>query len=318
MHFLKETDFTPAQAAEVLSLTKSLKQNRGKHTPKALSGQTWAMIFSKSSTRTRVSFDVGIHELGGHPIFLNKNDIQLGRGETIHDTAKVLSRFVHGLVVRTFDHSEVEQLSQEGSVPVINALTDFLHPCQTYTDAFSMAARWSDSDDLMGSLKGRKMVYYGDTANNIANSWILGAALFGMELVLCGPADYQPSPEVDVVLQESGYEKRYTFTTDPLEAAKNADVIYTDTWVSMGQEDESKERISVMKPYSVSNDIMKQAKPDALFMHDLPAYAGMEVSEEVLYGSQSIIFDQAENRLHTQKAIMAILSQSARSIAKDI
>ncbi len=317
-HFLKETDFSPAQAAEVLSLAKSLKRNRGKHTPPVLSGQTWAMIFSKSSTRTRVSFDVGIHELGGHPIFLNKNDIQLGRGETIHDTAKVLSRFVHGLIVRTFDHSEVELLSKEGSVPVINALTDFLHPCQTYTDAFSMAERWASNDDLFGSLKDRKMVYYGDTANNIANSWILGAALFGMELVLCGPEGYQPQAEIDAALQASGYDKTYSFTSDALAAAANADVIYTDTWVSMGQEDESKERIEVMKPYSVTSDIMKQAKPDALFMHDLPAYAGMEVQKDVLYGEQSIIFDQAENRLHTQKAIMAELARSARSIAKDI
>ena len=169
--FLKETDFAPHQASEVFALAQSFKKGRGRHTPPSLKGQTWGMIFSKSSTRTRVSFDVGIHELGGHPIFLNKNDIQLGRGESVYDTANVLSRFVHGLIVRTFEQSELEELSKMGSIPVINALTDFLHPCQTYTDAFSMAERWSDGTNHLESLKGKKMAYFGDTANNIANSW---------------------------------------------------------------------------------------------------------------------------------------------------
>ena len=195
-HFLKETDFAPNQEAEVFALSQCFKKGRGRQTPPSLKWQTWAMIFSKSSTRTRVSFDVGIHELGGHPIFLNKNDIQLGRGESVYDTANVLSRFVHGLIVRTYEQKELEELSQMGSIPVINALTDFLHPCQTYTDAFSMTERWSDGTNHLESLKGRKMAYFGDTANNIANSWILGAAMFGMELVLAGPEGYEPGEEI--------------------------------------------------------------------------------------------------------------------------
>jgi ornithine carbamoyltransferase len=256
---------------------------------------------------------VGIHELGGHPIFLNKNDIQLGRGESVYDTSNVLSRFVHGLIVRTFEQSELEELSKMGSIPVINALTDFLHPCQTYTDAFSMAERWSDGTNHLESLKGKKMAYFGDTANNIANSWILGAALFGMELVLAGPEGYEPGAEIKETLAESGYTPTYRFTNDPEAAARDADVLYTDTWVSMGQEEESTERIAAMSPYSVTSDLMKLGRPNALFMHDLPAYKGMEVQEDVLYGSQSIIFDQAENRLHTQKAILAVLAQGVRA-----
>ena len=311
-HFLKETDFQLHQVSEVFALAQSFKKGRGRHTPPSLKGQTWAMIFSKSSTRTRVSFDVGIHELGGHPIFLNKNDIQLGRGESIYDTANVLSRFVHGLIVRTYDQKELVQLSQMGSIPVINALTDFLHPCQIYTDAFSMAEKWSDGTNHLESLKGKKIAYFGDTANNIANSWILGAAMFGMELVLAGPEGYEPGEEIKKTLAESGYAATWSFTTDPEAAAREADVLYTDTWVSMGQEEESAERIAVMKPYSVTSELMKLGKPDALFLHDLPAYKGMEAQEDVLYGPQSIIFDQAENRLHTQKAIMAVLAESAR------
>ncbi len=311
-HFLKETDFKPHQVAEVFSLAHAFKKGRGRHTPPSLKGQTWAMIFSKSSTRTRVSFDVGIHELGGHPIFLNKNDIQLGRGESIYDTANVLSRFVHGLIVRTFDQREIEQLAELGSIPVINALTDFLHPCQIFTDAFSMAERWSDGTNFLESLRGRRIAYFGDTANNIANSWILGAAMFGMELALAGPEGYEPGEEIRNVLAQSGYAPTWSFTTDATVAAKDADVLYTDTWVSMGQEEESAERIAAMKPYSVTSDLMRLGKKGALFMHDLPAYKGMEVQEDVLYGPQSIIFDEAENRLHTQKAIMAVLAEANR------
>ncbi len=311
-HFLKETDLTVNQAAEVFTLAHALKQGRGKHTPPTLKGQTWAMIFSKSSTRTRVSFDVGIHELGGHPIFLNKNDIQLGRGESIYDTANVLSRFVHGLIVRTYEQTEIEQLAELGSVPVINALTDYLHPCQIFTDAFTMAERWADGTNFLESLKGKKLAYFGDTANNIANSWILGAAMFGMELVLAGPEGYEPGKDIQATLAESGLAPTWSFTKDPEAAAKDADVLYTDTWVSMGQEEESAERIAAMKPYSVTSDLMKLGKSDALFMHDLPAYKGMEVQEDVLYGKQSIIFDEAENRLHTQKAIMSVLAEANR------
>lgn len=313
-HFLKETDFAAHEVAEIFSLARELKQKRGRHTPPVLAQQTWALIFSKSSTRTRVSFEVGVHELGGNPLFLNKNDIQLGRGETIEDTAKVLSRFVHGLVVRTFDHSDVERLAAAGTVPVINALTDFLHPCQIYTDAFTMAERWAPKGgDLLASLRGRKIAFLGDTACNMANSWILGANLFGMKISLAGPAGFEPSPEFNTLLTKEGFTGGYEFTTDPVAAVCDADVVYTDVWVSMGKEEETKERIALMSPYSVTGELFAAAKPDALFMHCLPAHAGEEVQQDVLDNPRSIIFDQAENRLHVQKAIMAVLAQTVRA-----
>ena len=314
-HFLKETDFARAELPKLFALARALKRSRGKRTaPKPLAGQTWAMIFSKSSTRTRVSFEVGIHELGGNPLFLNKNDIQLGRGETIEDSARVLSRFVHGLIVRTFDHREVERLAAAGGVPVINALTDFLHPCQIYADAFTMAERWAKGTTgraLVDSLRGRKIAFLGDTACNMANSWILGANLFGMKISLAGPKGFAPSAECDALLKREGYDPKtsYEFTTDPFEAVRGADVVYTDVWVSMGKEEETKERIRVMSPYAVTGKIFAAAKPAALFMHCLPAHAGEEVMPEVLASPRSIIFDEAENRLHMQKAILATLAK---------
>ncbi len=306
-HFLKETDFKPSELPALFALARTLKQTRGRKSPGPLAGQTWAMIFSKSSTRTRVSFEVGIHELGGNPLFLNKNDIQLGRGETVEDTARVLSRFVHGLIVRTFDHAELERLAAAGTVPVINALTDFLHPCQIYADAFTMAERWAQGDDLVGALRGRKIAFLGDTACNMANSWILGANLFGMKISLAGPKGFEPSAEFNAQLAKEGFAGGYQFTTDPAEAVRGADVVYTDVWVSMGKEEETKERIRVMSPYAVTGKLFAAAKPDALFMHCLPAHAGEEVMPEVLANPRSIIFDQAENRLHMQKAILAQL-----------
>jgi ornithine carbamoyltransferase len=312
-HFLKETDFKPSELGEVFALAREFKAKRGRHVPPVLAGQTWAMIFSKSSTRTRVSFEVGIHELGGNPLFLNKNDIQLGRGESVEDTAKVLSRFVHGLIVRTYDHAEVERLAASGTIPVINALTDFLHPCQIYTDAFTMIEHWAKTDDLVGSLRGRKIAFLGDTACNMANSWILGANLFGMKISLAGPADFAPGAELKAQLKKEGFPAdSYQFTTDPYEAVKDADVVYTDVWVSMGKEEEKAPRIRLMSPYAVTAKLFAAAKPDALFMHCLPAHAGEEVEQAVLDNPRSIIFDQAENRLHTQKAIMAMLAQAAR------
>ena len=312
-HFLKETDFKSHELGEVFALAREFKAKRGRNATPALAGQTWAMIFSKSSTRTRVSFEVGIHELGGNPLFLNKNDIQLGRGESVEDTAKVLSRFVHGLIVRTYDHSEVERLAAAGNIPVINALTDFLHPCQIYTDAFTMTERWSKNDDLLGALRGRKIAFLGDTACNMANSWILGANLFGMKISLSGPAEFAPGAELKAQLQREGFPAdSYQFTTDPYQAVKDADVVYTDVWVSMGKEDEKAERIRQMSPYAVTAKLFAAAKPDALFMHCLPAHPGEEVEQAVLDNPRSIIFDQAENRLHTQKAIMAVLAQAAR------
>lgn len=310
-HFIKETDCPRSYLDGLFSLAREFKEQRGRH-GKPLAGQTWAMIFSKSSTRTRVSFEVGIHELGGNPLFLNRNDIQLGRGESIADTARVLSRFVHGLIVRTFDHAEVQQLADRGSIPVINALTDLLHPCQIFADAFTLAERWGHGlhgQDFVGSLRGRKIAFVGDRGCNVANSWIMGANLFGMEISLAGPKSFSAAPEFTELLEKEGFAGRYRFTTDPLEAVKDADVVYTDVWVSMGKEEETADRIKLMSPYSVTPELMAAAKPGALFMHCLPAYAGQEVTQTVLDSPASIIFDQAENRLHMQKAIMAMLAK---------
>ena len=308
-HFLKETDFTASELPALFSLARELKANRGRHaTP--LAGQTWALIFSKSSTRTRVSFEVGIHELGGNPLFLNKNDIQLGRGETIEDTARVLSRFIHGLVIRTFDHQEVEKLAQYGTIPVINALTDLLHPCQIYADMFTLAEKWAKDGDLLGSLKGKKIAFVGDQGCNVANSWILGANIFGMKISLAGPEGFDAAPEYNQLLAKEGYADAYHFTTDAYEAVKDADVVYTDVWVSMGKEEEAKERRRLMSPYQVNAKLFAAAKPDALFMHCLPAHAGEEVTQDILDHPRSIIFDQAENRLHMQKAIMVKLNEA--------
>ncbi len=312
-HFLKETDFQASDLPGLFALAASLKKNRGHHSSLPLAGQTWAMIFSKSSTRTRVSFEVGINELGGNPLFLNRNDIQLGRGESVEDTAKVLSRFVHGLVVRTFDHAEIEMLARHGSIPVINALTDLLHPCQIYADAFTLAERWSDgSGDLVGSLRGRKIAFVGDRGCNVANSWIMGANLFGMKISLAGPEGFDAAPEFNTLLAREGFAGGYEFTTDAYAAVKDADVVYTDVWVSMGKEEETAERVRVMSPFAVNNALLAAAKPDALFMHCLPAHVGQEVTQEVLDNPRSIIFDQAENRLHMQKAILTTLAKSAQ------
>lgn len=308
-HFLKETDFQRSELDGLFALAHEYKSHRGRHA-KPLEGQTWALIFSKSSTRTRVSFEVGIHELGGNPLFLNRNDIQLGRGETIADTARVLSRFVHGLVVRTFDQAEVQQLADIGSIPVINALTDLLHPCQIFADAFTLAERWGAEGDLVGSLRGRKIAFVGDRGCNVANSWILGANLFGMKISLAGPPGFDAAPEFNALLAREGYAEAYEFTTDPYAAVRDADVVYTDVWVSMGKEEETAERIRVMSPFTVDARLFAAARPGAYFMHCLPAHAGQEVTREVLEGPRSIVFDQAENRLHMQKAILATLARS--------
>jgi ornithine carbamoyltransferase len=310
-HFLKETDLQPSELGEVFSLARDFKRKRGRHTPPVLAGQTWAMIFAKSSTRTRVSFEVGINELGGHPLFLNKGDIQLGRGESIEDTAKVLSRFVHGIVIRTFDHADVERLAAASSVPVINGLTDFLHPCQIYADAFTAAERWAGRDgDLVAALKGRKIAFLGDTSFNMANSWILGASLFGMKVSLSGPAGFEPGEKIRALLKAEGRAADFEVTTDPFKAVAGADIVYTDVWASMGQEEQAESRITRMQPYRVTASLFAAAKPDALFMHCLPAHPGEEVEQAVLDNPRSIIFDEAENRLHVQKALMSVLSAS--------
>jgi ornithine carbamoyltransferase len=312
-HFLQETDFTPREAAEVFALARKFKRTRGHRTP-VLAGQTWAMVFAKASTRTRVSFEVGIHELGGRPLFLNKNDLHLGRSESIADTARVLSRFVHGLVVRTYAQSDVEELARHGTIPVINALTDLLHPCQLYTDVFSAAERWAGPrGNLAASLRGRKVAFLGDTRFNMANSWILGAALFGLELVLAGPKGYEPGAAVAELLRAGGYPAAHRFTNDPADAVAGADIVYTDVWTSMGQEEEARQRRLQMRPYAVTAKLFARAKPDAFFMHCLPAHPGEEVEQAVLDSPRSIIFDQAENRLHVQKAILASVAQTRRT-----
>jgi ornithine carbamoyltransferase len=307
-HFLKETDFTHAEAGAVFEKARKLKQFRGTLGRETLAGQTWAMIFAKSSTRTRVSFEVGLHELGAHPMYLDQRTTQLGRGESNEDTARVLSRYVHGLVIRTYGHDIVESFAAASSVPVVNALTDFLHPCQIYTDAFTLAERWAEhGQPMIESLCGRKLAFIGDSANNMANSWILGGALFGMKIALSGPKGYAPAAGIVEQLRKDGLENNFLYTEDPLEAAADADVLYTDVWVSMGQENEESERMELFKPYCVDSRLMKAAKPDAFFMHCLPAHIGMEVSQEVYDSPASIIFDQAENRLHVQKAIVSAL-----------
>lgn len=303
-HFLQETDFSRAEAGQVFALARRFKRERGRH-ERPLAGQTWAMIFAKSSTRTRVSFEVGIHELGGNPLFLNTNDIQIGRGETIADTAKVLARFVHGLIVRTHAHSDLTALAAHGGLPVVNALTDFLHPCQIYADAFTAAEHWAGTQgDLLASLPGRKVAFLGDTSFNMANSWILGAGLFGMKIALAGPAGHEPGKEISAMTG-----KNFHFTSDPREAVAGADIVYTDVWASMGQEGEAAGRRRRLLPYQVTGKLFAAAKPDALFMHCLPAHAGEEVTQEVLNHPRCVIFDEAENRLHVQKAILATLAQ---------
>jgi ornithine carbamoyltransferase len=306
-HFLKETDFKPDEVAEVFTLARELKRRRGRNQP-VLAQQTWALIFSKASTRTRVSFEVGIHELGGHTLFLNKNDLQLGRSESIADTARVLSRFLHGLVVRTYAHNDVEELARHGGIPVINALTDLLHPCQIYTDAFTAAERWAGpKGDLLASLRGRKVAFLGDTRFNMANSWILGGALFGMKIALAGPKGYEPGAQIRALLKAEGLPVSFSFTTDPYKAVAGADIVYTDVWTSMGLEHEAGQRTHDMRPFAVTKKLFGAARPDALFMHCLPAHPGEEVEQAVLDNPRSIIFDQAENRLHMQKAILAML-----------
>jgi ornithine carbamoyltransferase len=308
--FLKTTDLSAVQLASVLELAARLKAERGKSTHRPLEGQTWALLFHKSSTRTRVSFEVGIHELGGHAMILDQQRMQTGRGESIADTAKVLSRYLHGLIIRTYAHEIVEEFAREGNVPVVNALTDALHPCQIVSDLFTLAERWGTPGKLLESLRGRKLVFFGDCASNMAHSWILGGALAGMKIVLCGPEGYAPDRFVDDLLQQAGLPKSYQFTTDCAEAVAGADALYTDVWVSMGDEDEREKRLSDLQPYQVNATLMGMAKPEALFLHCLPAHEGEEVSSDVYQGPQSIVFDEAENRLHAQKAILSFLSET--------
>ena len=309
-HFLKETDFSRAEMASIFKNAAALKKGRGKTgAPKPLARQSWGLIFFKKSTRTRVSFQVGVNELGGNPLVLDADDLQLSRGETEADTARVLSRFLHGVVIRCFAHATLETFVREGSMPVVNALSDFLHPCQSYADLFTMSERWGKrGQSPLESLKGRTLAFFGDTACNMGNSLALAGAYAGMNVTLCGPKGFESSKTFAALLAQEGLTDRVRFTTDPEDAAKGADVLYTDVWVSMGMEKEAARRIRTMRPYAITKKLIDLAGKNALFMHCLPAHAGMEVTQEVLDDPRSIVYDQAENRLHMQKAILNALA----------
>jgi ornithine carbamoyltransferase len=274
------------------------KRDRAHHA-RPLTGQTWAMIFSKSSTRTRVSFEVGVHELGGRPLFLNANDIQLGRGEPIKDTARVLGRMVHGVIMRTFAQQDVEEFAAWSGIPTVNALTDEEHPCQILTDIFTYQER-------RGTIAGRTVAFLGDGACNVAQSWVFAAPKLGVHLRIAAPRQYQPSPGL---LRRAGGSVQVT--EDPAAAASGADLVYTDVWVSMGKEAESADRLRALAPYQVNAAMLRLAKPDALVMHCLPAYRGKEIDEATFEAHAATIFDQAENRLHVQKAILNWLVAAA-------
>lgn len=279
-------------------LKKELKQGTEHH---LLKGKTLGMIFSKSSTRTRVSFEVGMYQLGGYPLFLSSSDIQLGRGETIWDTAHVLSRYINGIMIRTFNHSDVTDLAKYGTIPVINGLTDLMHPCQILADLFTVY-------EIKGRLQGLKLAYVGD-GNNVANSLLQGCTKAGMDICVATPAGYGCDGGIIEQARESAKKSgsKLVLTDDPEEAIKSADAVYTDTWVSMGQEAEKEMRVKIFMPYQVNSKLFSKAKDDAVFLHCLPAYRGFEVTEDIIDGPNSVVVDEAENRLHVQKAIMATL-----------
>jgi ornithine carbamoyltransferase len=282
---------------DVLKLAKELKEGKYRDA-QPLRGKKLAMIFEKSSTRTRVSFEVGMLELGGHALNLSMKDLQLGRGETVADTAKVLSRYVDGIMYRSYQHGMMLDLAKNATVPIINALDDVEHPCQILADLLTVI-------EYKKTLKGKKMVYVGD-GNNVCNSLMLGAAMSGMEFVAACPKGYEPDPKLTKKAKALAkkYEGSVQIIEDPMEAAKGADVIYTDVWVSMGQEAEAAEREKIFMPYQINAKMMSKAKKGAIAMHCLPAHRGMEISADVMDGPQSVVFDQAENRLHVQKALL--------------
>ncbi len=301
-HLIDLNDLSSEDIKSLFTLAEKLKKElRAGVQHHLLKGKTLGMIFSKSSTRTRVSFEVGMYQLGGYPIFLSSNDIQLGRGETIHDTARVLSHYIDGIMIRTFKHSDVQDLAKYGTIPVINGLTDLMHPCQILADLFTVYER-------KGGLKGLRMAYVGD-GNNAANSLIQGCAKTGMDIAVASPAGYMCSSTIIEQARSAAAKSgsRVIITEDPWEAIKDADVVYTDTWVSMGQEDEKEMRIKTFMPYQVNEKLFRLARKDAICLHCLPAYRGLEVTEEIIDGPNSCVFDEAENRLHVQKAIMATL-----------
>ncbi len=292
--FLAIPDFSSAELESLFALAESMRT--GSYDRRPLAGQTLAMIFMKASTRTRVSFEVGTYQLGGHALFLSPRDVQLGRGEPIADTAKVLSRYVNGIMIRTFSHADVEELAREASVPVINGLTDLVHPCQVLADILTIRQQ-------MGSIAGRKVAWIGD-GNNMANSWINASFTLGFELSLACPEGYDPDP---ALLARARTRASVSVVRDPATAARDADVITTDVWASMGQEEEQSIREKAFRGFCVDAALMSTAARGAIFLHCLPAHRGEEVTADVIDGPQSRVWDEAENRLHVQKAIMAVL-----------
>jgi ornithine carbamoyltransferase len=294
-HFLSIEKLSRAEIQRLLEFGTQLKKERGRQTNSPLKDQSWAMLFAKASTRTRVSFEVGIRELGGQVIFLPASEIQLGRGELIKDTARVLGRMVHGAVFRTFAQTDVEEFAQYAGIPTINALTDEEHPCQILADIFTF-------EEKRGSISGKVVAFIGDGACNVVNSWVFAAAKLNFQLRIASPARFRPAPEL---LRRAG--GKVTCSDDIKSAAAGADLLYTDVWISMGKESESAERLEQMRGYQINRELTKLAKKDALVMHCLPAYRGKEIDEETFEGNALTIFDQAENRLHTQKAVLSWL-----------
>ena len=294
-HFLSLETCEHDDLVRLLDLADQMKATRGQSNLQPLQGQTWALIFSKSSTRTRVSFEVGIRELGGKVIFLAASEMQLGRGEPIKDTARVLGRMVHGAVIRTYDHQDVVDFAHYGRIPTVNALTDHAHPCQIVADLMTIRAR-------LGGLDDKVITFVGDGACNVATSWIYAAMKFGFRLNVACPKGF--APDVDLVRQAGS---NVQVTEDLKAAAEGSDVLYTDVWISMGKETESESRLAQFAGYQIDHALMDLAKPGALLMHCLPAYRGKEVTEAILEAHADTIFDQAENRLHAQKAILSWL-----------
>lgn len=294
-HLLKMLDLSKEEILDILNLADQLKyENKNGIEHHILKGKTLGMIFQKSSTRTRVSFETGMYQLGGQALFLSNRDLQIGRGEPVQDTARVLSRYLDGIMIRTFEQKEVEDLAKYGSIPVINGLTDFCHPCQVLADLMTIR-------EFKGRFEVLKMCYIGD-GNNMANSLIVGGLKVGMEVSIACPKDYQPAAEV--LEFAKGYGDKFSMTDVPLEAAKDADVLFTDVWTSMGEEAETEKRKIAFKGYQINDDIMAVAKADAMVQHCLPAHREEEITEKVFEAHANEIFEEAENRLHAQKAVM--------------
>lgn len=301
-NFISIHDFSQEEISFIFETTKLLKieSKIGIYRP-VLKDKNLAMIFQKPSTRTRISFEIGMNQLGGKALFLSSSDLQLKRGETIGDTAQVLSRYVDGIMARVFSHSDIVDLAKYSSVPVINGLSDFLHPCQAIADFYTILER-------KGFLKGVNLTYIGDS-NNVSNSLMNAAAKTGVNITICSPKGYEPKDDIIKWFEEDSLESKATLniTNDPVKAVERADFIYTDVWSSMGQEDEYKKRVEIFRPYQVNSELMRYAPSYCFILHCLPAHRGEEITDDVIDSSQSIVFDEAENRLHAQKAILALI-----------